>query len=89
MKSQPSVTSEDIRPSQQSHSDGAVKSFQRLPLKVAMVEDQPTVREHWTQLIDNFPDFRCVYSCATAEEAVRCIPPTQPDIILMDIFLPE
>lgn len=59
------------------------------PLKVALVEDQPKTRQSWSKLIDDFPDFSCVCSCATAEEALRVIPPLNPDIVLMDIFLPR
>src|SRR5438876_5976335 len=59
------------------------------PLKVALVEDQPKVRESWTRLINSFPDFRCVCSCASGEEALRVIPEFKPDVILMDIFLPR
>ena len=57
--------------------------------KVALVEDQPKARESWTQLINSIPDFTCVCSCATGEESLRIIPPAQPDVILMDIFLPR
>ncbi|HXS69606.1 MAG TPA: response regulator transcription factor, partial [Candidatus Polarisedimenticolia bacterium] len=31
----------------------------------------------------------CVYACATAEEALKEIPKCQPDIVLMDIQLPD
>jgi len=61
----------------------------KIPLKVALVEDQPKVRESWTRLINSFPDFRCVCSCASGEEALRVIPELKPDVILMDIFLPR
>ncbi|HEV7924490.1 MAG TPA: response regulator transcription factor [Verrucomicrobiae bacterium] len=59
------------------------------PYKVALVEDQPKVRESWTRLISSLPDFSCVCSCATGEEAIRAIPHEKPDVILMDIFLPR
>lgn len=59
------------------------------PIRVALVEDQPKVRESWTKLIDSFPDFICVCACATGEEALRLIPPEPPDVVLMDIFLPR
>jgi len=61
----------------------------KVSLKVALVEDQPKVRESWTRLINSFPDFRCVCSCASGEEALRVIPELKPDVILMDIFLPR
>jgi DNA-binding NarL/FixJ family response regulator len=59
------------------------------PIKVALVEDQPKVRESWTKLINSFPDFTCICACATGEEALRMIPQEQPDVVLMDIFLPR
>jgi len=59
------------------------------PLKVALVEDQPKVRESWIKLINSFPDFVCLCNCATGEEAVRIIPQQPPDVVLMDIFLPR
>lgn len=59
------------------------------PVKVALVEDKPKVRESWTRLINSFSDFTCVCSCTTGEEAVRIIPTVAPDVILMDIFLPR
>ena len=58
-------------------------------LKVALVEDQPKVRESWMRLINSFPDFTCICACKTGEEALRTIPTVQPDVILMDIFLPR
>jgi len=61
----------------------------KLPLRVALVEDQPKVRESWTQLINSFRDFTCICACTTGEQALRVIPQAQPDVILMDIFLPR
>ena len=59
------------------------------PLKIALVEDQPKMRENWSQLINSFPDLSCVCICKTGEEALRMIPEIQPDAVLMDIFLPR
>jgi DNA-binding NarL/FixJ family response regulator len=60
-----------------------------MPIKVALVEDQPKARASWTKFINSFSDFTCVCACATGEEALRVIPPEQPDVVLMDIFLPR
>jgi DNA-binding NarL/FixJ family response regulator len=49
-------------------------------LKIALVEDQPKVRESWIKLINSFPDFTCICACATGEEALRVIPAEQPDV---------
>jgi DNA-binding NarL/FixJ family response regulator len=67
----------------------SIKSAPRTPIKVALVEDLPKVRESWARLINSFPDFSCVCVCGTGEEAVRIIPQEPPDVILMDIFLPR
>jgi DNA-binding NarL/FixJ family response regulator len=58
-------------------------------LKIALVEDKPDVRESWLKLINSFPDFDCICVCGSGEEALRNIPPLQPDVVLMDIFLPR
>ncbi len=59
------------------------------PIKVALVEDQTKARENWTRLINSFPDFNCVCSCISAEDALVNIPQARPDVVLMDIFLPR
>lgn len=58
-------------------------------IKVALVEDQTTIRENWTRLINSFPDFTCVCPCVSAEDALANIPQANPDVVLMDIFLPR
>jgi DNA-binding NarL/FixJ family response regulator len=64
-------------------------SASKPPIKIALVEDQPKVRESWVKLINSFSDFSCICACATGEEALRTIPPVLPDVVLMDIFLPR
>jgi DNA-binding NarL/FixJ family response regulator len=59
------------------------------PIKVALVEDKPDVRDSWSRLISGLPDFSCICSCCSGEEALRQIPSARPDVILMDIFLPR
>jgi len=56
--------------------------------KVAIVEDNAVMRKSFRQWIDASPDFRCVFACATAEEALAEIPRLKPDVVLMDINLP-
>jgi DNA-binding NarL/FixJ family response regulator len=57
------------------------------PVKVALVEDKPGVRESWAKLIDSLPGFVCSQTFGSAEEALRVIPSANPDVVLMDIFL--
>ena len=57
--------------------------------KVAIVEDNTGVRESLAVLINGTPGFRCVATCANAEVALKQLPADWPDIVLMDINLPQ
>ena len=67
----------------------SLESSRKKPIKVALVEDQPKARASWTKFINSFSDFSCVCACVTGEEALRVIPSAQPDVVLMDLFLPR
>src|SRR2546423_881462 len=56
--------------------------------KVAIVEDNATLRQYLAELISNTPDHRCVCACGSAEEAIAKIPEARPEVVLMDIHLP-
>lgn len=56
---------------------------------VAIVEDNRVIRESLTDFVESDPECRCVYACATAGEALKALPKHQPDIVLMDIQLPD
>ena len=53
------------------------------------MEDNRTIRESLAEFVQSDPEFRCVCACATAEEALKAVPKHQPDIVLMDIQLPN
>ena len=55
---------------------------------VALVEDDPGLREQLAQILKSAPDIDCVGAFATAEEALQKIPALHPDVVLMDIKLP-
>lgn len=56
--------------------------------KIAIVEDNPTVRQTLTEWVNGTPDYQCVCACATGKEAMTEIPARKPDVVLMDIHLP-
>ena len=58
-------------------------------IKIALVEDQRETLESLIRLLETFPELKCVCVCASGEEALKKIPPAQPDMVLMDIFLPR
>lgn len=58
-------------------------------IKVGIVEDNKTLREGFETLLNRTPGFQCVCTCDTVADALRKIPKEQPDVILMDIQLPD
>ena len=58
-------------------------------IKVAIVEDNKTVREGFETLLNRTAGFQCVCTCGTVAEALKKIPKAAPDVILMDIQLPD
>jgi DNA-binding NarL/FixJ family response regulator len=57
--------------------------------RIAIVEDNKVIRESLVEFVHADPDCNCVCTCATAEEALEVIPRHQPEIVLMDIQLPN
>lgn len=57
--------------------------------KIAIVEDNRVIRESLMEFVQTDPECRIVCTCATAEEALKLVPKQQPDIVLMDIQLPN
>lgn len=60
-----------------------------VPIRVAIVEDDARVRESLAVLVNGSEGFRCISSFATAEAALQELPADWPDVLLMDINLPE
>jgi len=61
------------------------------PIKVAIVEDQRTIREGLAALIDGTEGFRCTGCYGSMEEALEKIGPNAedaPDVVMVDIGLP-
>lgn len=56
--------------------------------KVAIVEDNATLRKYLTELIGQTRGHQCVCACPSAEEAIVEIPKHRPNVVLMDIHLP-
>jgi DNA-binding NarL/FixJ family response regulator len=61
------------------------------PIRVAVVEDDPGLRESLRLLIGGTRGFTCTQTWGSAEDALGCLrgePEATPDVILMDIHLP-
>lgn len=57
--------------------------------KIAIVEDNADIRKLLTEWIKAAPDYECVCDCPTAKSAMIDVPRLKPDVVLMDIRLPD
>jgi len=57
-------------------------------LNVAIVEDDDRFRKSLSRWVENTPDLHCSGSYSNAEDALKLIPKTNADIVIMDINLP-
>ncbi|MEP6901466.1 MAG: response regulator transcription factor, partial [Actinomycetota bacterium] len=58
------------------------------PIKTAVIEDQPKIREGLASLLEFTPGFTCSGSYRSMEDALARISFNLPDVVLSDIGLP-
>jgi DNA-binding NarL/FixJ family response regulator len=58
-------------------------------IRVFCVDDHPLLREGIAAIINNQPDMQLVAEAATGREAIQKFREHQPDVILMDLRLPD
>jgi len=68
---------------------GWMKQRKPTNIRVAIVEDEPKSRSTLMRLIDTDPDFKVVGAFPNATAALEGIPSLDPDIVIMDINLPD
>jgi DNA-binding NarL/FixJ family response regulator len=61
----------------------------RSPIKVLLADDQVLVRSGFKLLLDGEDDITVVGEAATGVEAVQQVRATRPDVVLMDIRMPQ
>ena len=57
-------------------------------IRVAIVEDTKNIREGLAMLIEASAGFECVDICVSGEDALKKLPVSKPDVVLMDINMP-
>src|ERR1043165_6506448 len=60
-----------------------------MPLKAVLVDDEPLAREGLRDLLDEIPTIEVVAECANGYEACEAIVEHRPDILFLDIVMPE
>jgi DNA-binding NarL/FixJ family response regulator len=58
-------------------------------LRILVAEDHPLFRKGVISLLSSVPDFEVVGEASTGEEAVARAAQLQPDVVLMDLQMPE
>ena len=66
----------------------AARCSDTIPITVALVEEDYQTREDLARFLDRASDVRCIAKYATAEEALRWMPASPPQVALVDITLP-
>ncbi|MFI2489173.1 response regulator [Promicromonospora kroppenstedtii] len=59
------------------------------PVRVLVVDDQPLIRHSLRTVVDGVPDLAAVGEAGTGDAAVARATELRPDIVLMDIRMPE
>lgn len=58
-------------------------------LTLLIVDDHPMFRKGMRSLLESIPDFEVVGEAATGQEAVETAVSLQPDVVLMDLQMPD
>jgi DNA-binding NarL/FixJ family response regulator len=58
-------------------------------LRVFLVDDHPVVRDGFSRVIAEEPDLEVVGGAGTAEEALAAVAAASPDVVLVDLHLPD
>lgn len=60
-----------------------------MPTSVAIVEDNADIADELEKLLSEEPSFTCLGVCRNLQTALRKIPALAPDVVIMDIQLPD
>jgi two-component system, NarL family, response regulator DevR len=60
-----------------------------MTIRVFLLDDHELVRRGIRELLESFDDMEVVGEAGTAEEALARIPPTRPDVAIVDLRLPD
>ncbi len=62
---------------------------QRAALRVLVVDDEPLARRNLTVLLRRDPDVGTVTECGSGPEAIELIRASKPDLVFLDVQMPE
>lgn len=59
------------------------------PLQIVVADDHPLIRDGWRMIVATMTDAVLVGSAATGAEAVRLVDELRPDLVVMDLHMPD
>jgi two-component system LytT family response regulator len=59
------------------------------PIRVLVVDDEPLARSNLTILLRRDPDIESITECASGVEAIEVIRRSKPDLVFLDVQMPE
>ena len=59
------------------------------PIRILIADDHPVVRDGLAAMLGTQPDFEVVATAANGQEAVRLAAELKPDLVLLDLAMPE
>jgi DNA-binding NarL/FixJ family response regulator len=60
-----------------------------VPIRLVLIDDHPLVLNGLAQLLSSGPDFEVLAMCGTAAEGLRAVETHHPDVLLLDLALPD
>jgi DNA-binding NarL/FixJ family response regulator len=60
-----------------------------MPIKVIIVDDHAVIREGLQMLLQSDPDIKVIATCSTGINAIPEIGKLKPDVVIMDISMPD
>jgi DNA-binding NarL/FixJ family response regulator len=60
-----------------------------VPIRLLLIDDHPLVLNGLAQLLSSNPDFEVVGMCGSAAEGLRAVEMLRPDVLLLDLALPD
>jgi DNA-binding NarL/FixJ family response regulator len=59
------------------------------PLRIILLEDDPALRQRFTEIIDQWPGGSLVAACSSLQQALEVLQSTTVDLLLADLGLPD
>ncbi|HEV2329276.1 MAG TPA: LytTR family DNA-binding domain-containing protein [Verrucomicrobiae bacterium] len=60
-----------------------------MSIRTLIIDDEPLARKRIKRLLADEPDISVIGECSSGREAIRAIQETPPDLLLLDIQMPE